>query len=218
MIIESNQFFNICKENNSIGDNIRIECSSKNIIFSTNEECKFVNIYKNNNELVKIINNEIDMELNTDNSNDDNLDKNIIIGAYEIKNILIFNKFINYIDKFNLLLRNDKTLIIESSLINNIGSFVIQFNSIMDQEIKNNDISMLNSDTDNMDNKIMFFKLKKINFLKIITDILDKIVSEVNLIFTSNSKKNNFSGLEISCTDLSKTLFLKTKLNNKLFK
>jgi len=76
-----------------------------------------------------------------------------------------------------------------------------------------------------MDDKLLFFKLKKINFMKSIIDTLDKMVTEVEWIFTSDSnlKKNSefneqFVGLEIICTDSSKTLYVKTKLSNELFK
>ena len=89
--------------------------------------------------------------------------------------------------------------------------------------MKKSDTLMINSDIDLMEDKLIFFKLKKINIMKTIIDTLDKMVSEVDWIFTSkqsnnSDKDNEFIGLEIICTDPSKTLYTKVKLNSELFK
>lgn len=69
--------------------------------------------------------------------------------------------------------------------------------------------------------KILFFKIEYIDLLKIITEILDKMVSEVTWTFTSHNPTNNseeFVGLEMGCTDPSRTVYFKTKLGKEIFK
>lgn len=211
IIISSNEFYNACKDINLIGEHIRIECSSNKLMFSSSsmEDCKYVNIMKKNIEIVNSIENEIK-------------ENNNIIGEYNIKDIIIFNKLSNFVDnnEFNLYLKNDKTLIIHSKLIESYGIINIQY--LSKNEIKNVDLNLIESDIETMDNKLIFFKLKKINIMKNIVETLDKMISDVEWIFTSkkinNDIPNDFIGVEIICTDPSKTLYIKCKLNDELFK
>jgi hypothetical protein len=105
-----------------------------------------------------------------------------------------------------------------------LGHIKIQYMSKTKEEIPVNDIKMIESDVECVQDKLLFFKLKKINFIKTIIDTIEKLVSDVDWVFTSINKKhqqtnvNDFAGLEIICTDPSKTLYVKTKLSESLFK
>lgn len=234
--IEQHEFYKICKEINGLGREIlNIDCSDKNIIFSCMEECKYVNIYKNDNTVVKIIDKtngdrDLDQEIESNNDNDSDSDSDskikisktnnkILTGAYEIKDVSIFGKMVNYMDNFEILLKNDNSLIVKTSLTNLSGSIVIQYLSKNKYEIVPNDLNMVKSDIDSMDNKLIFFKLKKISFMKNIIDTIDKMISDVDWVFNSGGVDGNeFVGLEITCTDPSKNLYVKAKLTNELFK
>ena len=149
--------------------------------------------------------------------------------------MMIFSKLSTMMDDFDMYLKQDGRFIIKSNFVDSMGLISIQYLSKNILDIKPNDKNMLKSDVDNMEDKLLFFKLKKINIMKSIIDTLDKMVSEVEWIFTSeNNSKNNlknnsedsedledkkrFVGLEITCTDPSKTLYVKTKLTDELFK
>ena len=66
------------------------------------------------------------------------------------------------------------------------------------------------------DDKIIYFKIDNVLIFKIITEILNNLINEVNWIFTKN--KEGEGEINISTTDSSKTIFLKTKLNKNIFK
>lgn len=232
--IDSNEFYKICKDINTIGEEIKIVYDDKNLIFSTLGECRYVNIIKKDCGIIEVINNKNNKDnkdKDKDKDNKDNKDKDCkgnkikITNQFEIKDIMIFSKMANMMEDFNVYLKQDGRLIIKSNFINSMGSISIQYLSKNISDIKSNDKNMLKSDIDNMDDKLLFFKLKKINFMKSIIDTLDKMVSEVELVFTSNGNlgkysgnKEEFTSLEITCTDPSKTLYVKTKLTNELFK
>ena len=219
--INSGEFYKICKEINSIGEIIKIECSDKNINFSCMEESKYLNMYKKNSESIKI-NNPTD-------TNSEIKSNNLIEGAYEIKDLMIFSKLINFMEDFNFKLGIDGMLTLESDFVGGdesnpleLGYIKIQYMSKTKEEIPSNDIGMIKSDVETTSDKLLFFKFKKINFIKNIIDTIEKLVSDVDWVFTSKSKKNqdsnNFVGLEIICTDPSKTLYAKTKLTESMFK
>jgi hypothetical protein len=132
---------------------------------------------------------------------------------------MLFNKLSGFMENFNVYLRKNGKFIISSDFKNSHGSIELQYMSKNMIDIVPNDKNMIKSDVENMDDKLLFFKLKKISFMKNIIDTLDKMISEVEWIFTSDEKNNEkFVGLEITCTDPSKTLYVKTKLTNELFK
>ena len=143
---------------------------------------------------------------------------------------MVFSKLSNYMGSFEFGLKEDGNLCIETNLTNciginmgiNMGNINIQYLSKNRLEIVPNDLKMVESNVDILEDKLIFFKLKKTNFMKTIIDTIDKMVSEVEWVFTSNSNTNKddkkFVGLEITCTDPSKTLFLKAKLNDSIFK
>ena len=225
----SNEFYKICKDINAVSEEIKIIYDNKNLVLSSMNECKYVNIIKKDNGL-------IDVENNVENNKDINENTDKIINEFEIKDILIFNKLAGFIDDFDLYLKRDGRFVIKSNFSELMGFIDIQYLSKNILDISPNDKNMIKSDIENIDDKLIFFKLKKINFMKTIIDTLDKMVSEVEWIFTSNSNSNSnsntntntnlddnsdddkFVGLEICCTDPSKTLYVKTKLTNKLFK
>lgn len=210
--IDSNEFYKICKDINTIGEEIKI-VYDKNLTFSTIGDCGYINIIKKDNGIIKV----------KDNKNNKDV-KIKILNEFEIKDMMIFSKLAPMMDDFNMYLKQDGRFIIKSDFIDSMGSISIQYLSKNILDIKPNDKNLLKSDIDDMENKLLFFKLKKINFMKNIIDTLDKMVSEVEWIFTSDSnlKKDDdieqFVGLEITCTDPSKTLYVKTKLTNELFK
>lgn len=210
--IESNEFFKICKEINTIGEEIKIYYDDKNLIFSSMSECKYVNIFKKDNNLINIQNNI---------NNENYLKK--IINEFEIKDIMIFNKLSSYMEGFNVNLCSDGRFIINSNFLETSGSITIQYLSKNINDIGPNDKNMIKTDVEKTEDKLLFFKLKKINFMKNIIDTLDKLVSDVEWIFTSNrtiskDNKKQFIGLEMTCTDPSKTVYVKTKLKEELFK
>ena len=209
--ISSDEFYSISNEVNTIGEIIKIKCDKKQIIFSCTEDCKYVNIFKNNDS-IEIINNK-----NT--SNDEN---DVVFGAYEINDLHIFSKLSNFMDNFEFDLISDGMLIINSDFIESFGSISIQYLSKNQIEITPNEFNMVKSNIEIMEDKLLFFKLKKINFMKNIIDTMDKMISEVDWIFNSKNTDSNeedkFVGLEIICTDPSKNLYLKAKLTDKLFK
>jgi hypothetical protein len=215
-----NEFYKICKDINTIGEEIKIVYDDKNLILSSMNECKYVNIIKKDNEMINIEDKE-----SIDNK-DDIEDFNKIINEFEIKDIMIFNKLSGFMNNLDLYLKRDNRFIIESNLNEMMGSIKIQYLSKNILDITPNDKKMIKSDIESMENKLIFFKLKKINFMKNIIDTLDKMVSEVEWIFSSNhnnylNEKNDekiFVGLEITCMDPSKTLYVKTKLTDELFK
>ncbi len=180
-------------------------------------DCKYTNIIKKDNELIDIEYHDVDNK-----NNDDNFPK--IINEFEIKDIMIFNKLSGFMDNLELYLKKDSRFILKSNFKESMGTINIQYLSKNIIDISPNDKNMIKSDVESMDNKLIFFKLKKINFMKNIIDTLDKMVSEVEWIFTSNSDSDSntnekkFVGLEITCTDPSKTLYVKTKLTDELFK
>lgn len=200
--IDSDDFYKISKDINTIGEEIKMIYDDKNLIFSSINETKYINIIKKDNFMIKVKNN-----------NDDN---NKIINEFEIKDILIFSK-LTLIDNLNLYLRHDGKLIIKSNFIDSMGTLKVQYLSKNILDIKHDDKNMLKTDIDTMDDKLIFFKLKKINFMKNIIETLDKMISNIEWIFTSKNNKK-FTGLEIICTDPSKTLYVKTKLTDELFK
>ena len=243
--IDSDEFYKICKEINSIGEIIKIDCSDKYINFSCMEESKYLNMYKKNSESIKI-NNITNVNSNT-NSNNEIKNSNSIKGAYEIKDFMIFSKLVNFMEDFKFNLSIDGMFTLESDFVGvsgvsgvsvvsgissdesnplELGYIKIQYMSKTKEEIPLNDIRMIESDIENIENKLLFFKLKKINFIKTIIDTVEKLVSDVDWVFTTeiNNKHeaknniNNFVGLEIICTDPSKTLYVKTKLSESLFK
>jgi len=238
--IDSNEFYKICKDINTIGEEIKIIYDNKNLILSSMNECKYVNIIKKNNGLIDVennINNDNKEIINKEIINKEIINKEIInkeiinkeiinkiTNEFEIKDILIFNKLSGFMDNFDLYLKQDGRFIIKSNFSESMGSINIQYLSKNIIDINPNDKNMIKSDVEIMNDKLIFFKLKKINFMKTIIDTLDKMVSEVEWIFTSNSNLTNnideekFTGLEICCTDPSKTLYVKTKLTNELFK
>ena len=232
IIIDSNEFYKIAKEINSIGEIIKLECSNKHISFSCMEESKYLNMYKKNSNTVKITG----IEKNNITDNTTNVDRNlesskVIMGAYEIKDIMILSKLVNYMEDFQINLSVDGMMTIQSDFVSvskddedplELGSIKIQYSSKTKEEMPINDIGMIESNVEITDDKLLFFKLKKISFVKTIIDTIDKLVSDVDWVFTSGNKKNknsnDFVGLEIICTDPSKTLYVKTKLNDLLFK
>lgn len=206
--IKSNEFYKICKDINTIGEELKIFYDKKNLIFSTMSECKYANIINKENDIIKIKENK-----------NSNFDK--IINEFEIKDIINFNKLSGMMEDFNINLRTDGKLIINSKFIDMSGSMSIQYLSKNINDISQNDKNLIKSDVETTEDKLLFFKLKKITFMKNIIDTLDKMVSDVEWSFSSNTDENNndmFVGLEIICTDPSKTLYVKTKLTNKLFK
>lgn len=214
MSIDSNEFYKICKDINTIGEEIKIVYDDKNLTFSTIGDCGYINIIKKDNGIIEVKDNK--------NTKDN---KNKILNEFEIKDIMIFSKLSYMMNDFDMYLKQDGRFIIKSNFIDSMGSISIQYLSKNILDIKPNDKNMLKSDVDNMEDKLLFFKLKKINFMKSIIDTLDKMVSEVEWVFTSdeNLKKDSdddeqFVGLEITCTHPSKTLYVKTKLTNELFK
>jgi hypothetical protein len=237
IIIDSNEFYKIAKEINSIGEIIKLECSNKHICFSCMEESKYLNMYKKNSDTIKITGIDKDKDVDIDKDidkykNKESESSKIVIGAYEIKDIMIFSKLVNFMQDFKINLSVDGMMTIQSDFVSvskdndenplELGSIKIQYSSKTKEEIPINDIGMIESDVETTDDKLLFFKLKKISFVKTIIDTIDKLVSDVDWVFTSNNKKNkdsnNFIGLEIVCTDPSKTLYVKTKLNDLLFK
>lgn len=71
-----------------------------------------------------------------------------------------------------------------------------------------------------MDDKILYFRIRKVQLIKILTETLNNMTSEVVWTFTKSEPKNpkTFIGMEISTPDPSKTIFFKCKFNSKLFK
>lgn len=220
--IEPTEFYKICKDINSIGEEIKIYYDNKNLIFSSMGECKYTNIIKKHNNLINVKKNEL---INNTNDNNDNILKKIL-NEFDIKDIMIFSKLSSHMEKFNINLSSDGKFIINSDFLSTSGSITIQYLSKSICDIRPNDKNMIKSDVEKMEDKLLFFKLKKINFMKNIIDTLDKMVSDVEWVFTSeknigtNSSDDDksFVGLEITCTDPSKTLYVKTKLTNELFK
>ena len=207
--MNSGEFYKISKDINMIGEEIKITYDDKNLILSTVSNCKYLNIIKKDNDIIKVLN------------NDNNKDKIKIINEFEIKDIMLFSKLSGFMDNYNLYLKQNGRFIIKTDFIESMGTLNIQYLSKNIIDIRPNDKNMIKYDTDTMDDKLIFFKLKKINFMKNIIDTLDKLVSDVEWIFTSksnNANENNFHGLEIISTDPSKTLYIKTKLTNELFK
>ena len=212
--IKPNEFYKICKDINTIGDEIKIVCDGGGITFSTIGDCGYINMIKKDNGIIDV------------KTNKNNVDTKIkIINEFEIKDIMILSKLSSMMNDFDIYFKQDGRMVIKSNFIDSMGSINIQYLSKNILDIKPNDKNMLKSDIDNMDDKFLFFKLKKINFMKNIIDTLDKMVSDVEWVFTSNGnlKKDSgneeeFVGLEITCTDPSKTLYVKTKLTNELFK
>lgn len=231
--IQSNEFYRICKDINTIGEEIKIYYDNKNLIFSSMCECKYVNIIKKDNNLINVEDKNKDENKNED-KNEDKFNNNEtqnnkkIMNEFEIKDIMIFSKLSAQMEKFNINLSTDGRFIVNSDFIETSGSITIQYLSKNMCDISPNDKNMIKTDVDKMEDKLLFFKLKKINFMKNIIDTLDKMVSDVEWVFTSNvnigsnSSDNEleptFVGLEITCTDPSKTLYVKTKLSNELFK
>ena len=70
-----------------------------------------------------------------------------------------------------------------------------------------------------MSDKLLYFKIKHVNIIKTITEILNNMLSEIVWTFTNNdiNDPNKFVGLEMSSTDPSKTIYSKIKLNKELF-
>jgi hypothetical protein len=215
ILIDPNEFYKICKDINSIGDEIKIIYDNKNLIFSSMNECKYANIIKKNSKIIDIQDNT-----NIDNTIDDNsIKENKIINEFEIKDIMILNKLSGFMENLNLYLKPDGKMVLESKFIESMGSVNIQYLTKNIIDIEPNDKNLIKSNIDSMDDKLLFFKLKKINFMKNIIDTIDKLVSDVEWVFTSNNKtKEKFVGLEITCTDSSKTLYVKCKLTDELFK
>lgn len=215
--IESDEFYKISKDINTIGNEIKISYDYKNLIFSSINECKYVNIIKKDNCIINI--NEY---------GEDGKEKNKIINEFDVKDIMIFSKLASSMEEFEINLRTDGRLIIQSNFTEISGSIMIQLMSKNLSEIIPNDKNMLKSDVEIMNDKIIFFKLKKINFMKNIIDTLDKIVSDVEWVFTTDNTNTEAkindedtevkAGLEMVCVDPSKTLYVKTKLTSELFK
>jgi hypothetical protein len=65
--------------------------------------------------------------------------------------------------------------------------------------------------------KILNLKIGEINSLKTIIDTLTKIVSETIWTIFNPKDKNKFTGIEITTTDQSKTLFVKIQIDKKNF-
>ena len=230
--MESIDFYKICKDINTVGEEIKIYYDNKNLIFSSMGECKYTNIIKKYNNLINVDDNETDNEIN--NKINNKIDENIfkkIMNEFEIKDIMIFSKLSTHMEKFNFNLSSDGRFTINSNFLSTSGSITLQYLSKNTSDITPNDKNMIKSDVEKMEDKLIFFKLKKINFMKNIIDTLDKLVSDVEWVFTSNKNaknaknakneddvNNSFMGLEITCTDPSKTLYVKTKLTNELFK
>jgi D-glycero-alpha-D-manno-heptose-7-phosphate kinase len=85
-------------------------------------------------------------------------------------------------------LSQDTLFDLEDNLLLFFTGFSRSANNILkDQKIKSekNDLNMINSDVELMDNKLIFFKLKKINFMKNIIDTIDKMVSNVDWVFNA---------------------------------
>lgn len=258
VIIDSNEFYKICREINSIGEIIKLDCGTKEINFSCMDDTKYINTYKANTEYITIINND-EKEEDTENKNTK------IECAYEIKDLILFSKLSNFMKDFKLLICKDGTLNIKSNLFGNsinltniedietdkiekqdnnqdelidFGFIKIEYMSKCKEEIPKTDKKMLNSDIKITDDKMLFFKFKNINFIKNIIDTIDKLVSDVDWCFTTkiepqiekeSDNESNYNsdsdnsikktvGLEIICTDISKTLYVKTKLTDLLFK
>lgn len=215
--IESNEFYKICKDINSVGEEFKISYDDKNLIFSSMSECKYANIIKKDNNLIDIENTDYDNKI-----------KNKILNEFEIKDIMFFNKLSSFMENFNINLSSDGRFIIRSNFSESSGSIVIQYLSKNICDIIPNDKNIIKSDVETMDDKLIFFKLKKISFMKNIIDTLDKMITDVEWIFTSkkniesknllSDNEKTFVGLEITCTDISKTLYVKTKLTDELFK
>jgi hypothetical protein len=218
--IDSDEFYKISKDINTIGDEIKIFYDNKNLIFSSINECKYANIIKKDNDMIIV-----------ENSDNENIELNKkIINEFEIKDIMIFSKLSGYMEEFNINLSSDGRFIINSDFGESSGSISIQYLSKITSDISPIDKNLIKSDVENMENKLIFLKLKEINFMKNIIDTLDKMVSHVEWVFTSNNTNTNtntdfinnedkiFMGLEMTCTDPSKTLYVKTKLTDKLFK
>lgn len=71
----------------------------------------------------------------------------------------------------------------------------------------------------NDNDSILYFEIKYINLLKILTDTLDKSVEEIRWIFTKSiGSKDNTYIFEISSTNPKKTFFLKGKFTNDFIK
>lgn len=212
ILIDSNEFYKMCKDVNTIGEDLKITCDTKHFILSSNSECKYINIINNNGGLIEV------KEIN----NDSNIEKKgmkKIINKFEIKDFMIFYKLSEFIDKINLRLGTDGVFIIGAKFVESMGKIKIRYMTKIMSEIEPDDINMIKSDVENMDDKLIFFKLKKINFFKNIFETLDKKISETEWFFKSDdASNNNLLCLEIVCTDSSKTLFVKTKLENELFK
>lgn len=61
-------------------------------------------------------------------------------------------------------------------------------------------------------NTILYFEIKNINLIKIVTDVLAKISEDIRLNFIEKKSKNKINHLlEITCTNDIRTLFLKSK-------
>lgn len=226
-------FFKICKDINTIGEEIKIYYDNKNLIFSSMGECKYTNIIKKDNNLINVENNGLENNGLENDGLENETEENIlkkIMNEFEIKDIMIFSKLSTHMEKFNINLSTDGRFTINSNFLEMCGSITLQYLSKNICDITPNDKNMIKSDVEKMEDKLLFFKLKKINYLKNIVDTLDKMVSDVEWIFTSNKNpknvpsncedncNNSFIGLEIICTDPSKTLYVKTKLTNELFK
>ena len=199
----SNEFFKICKDIGTIGEIIQLQYLKKNIIFSCMEFNKYTNYLKKNSELIQI-------ESYNDNHN--------LMGAFEVKDIIIFNKIDDYIEIFDIMMKDDGSITLNMELKETIGNIQIHLISKSNNLIKLNDEKMINSNIENVDDKILSIKLKKIRQFKTIIDTFDKIITDISFVFNSYVEEDKFSGLELSCVDDSRTLFVKTKLKKELFK
>jgi hypothetical protein len=103
--VNSSEFFKICKDVGTIGELIQLQYLKKNVIFSCMESNKYSNYFKKKSEIL----------LTKSFNNNDN-----IIGAYEVKDLLVFNKINDYIETLNIMLKDDGTIVLSIILKNEI--------------------------------------------------------------------------------------------------
>ena len=62
--------------------------------------------------------------------------------------------------------------------------------------------------------KLLYYEISNINLIKTLVDVFGKTSEEIRLNFVKS--KNNKVLLEISCTNITRTFFLKGKFNQEL--
>lgn len=126
--INSNLFFNSCKEISNVCEFVEINSDSENI--------KFKSIDKNNSINTKegeiiLNNNEEQIEIN-------NITNKNVSGTYELKNILLFNKLGTLADYFSLYMKNDQPLVTLYSF-GELGNFMTILSPINEDYENNKD-------------------------------------------------------------------------------